>query len=268
MSGYVFERRVRIDVDGVPTPARIAIGAPEHDDNGHYCRVALEPLLRGERPIHGADAAQAFELARQFVRSMLAGRVVRDGEDVIAPDALFAGDVAAPSPSPGPKWIVLRHPLGWVASGFGVGLAPKAAGTFGSLAALVPWWLWLRHLPLWQYAIVLVAAFALGVWASAWVIAKTRIEDPGVVVWDEFVGQWIALLPVTLLEIDPDGVEVAIAFVLFRLFDIWKPWPVRWADRSVHGGLGAMLDDALAGLMAWVALHGALVAMMAVLGIA
>jgi phosphatidylglycerophosphatase A len=169
---------------------------------------------------------------------------------------------------PASKFVVLRHPLGWIASGFGVGLSPKAAGTMGSLAALVPWWLWLRHLPPAQYAIVLVAAFALGVWASAWVIGRTGIEDPGVVVWDEFVGQWIALLPVTLLEIDPDGIEVAIAFALFRLFDIWKPWPVRWADRQVHGGLGAMLDDVLAGLLAWVVLQGALHAMTAVLGVA
>jgi len=164
--------------------------------------------------------------------------------------------------------VVLTHPLGWIASGFGIGLAPKAAGTFGSLAALIPWWLWLRHLPLAHYAIVLVVAFALGVWASSWVIAKTRIEDPGVVVWDEFVGQWIALLPFTVLGMDTDPILVAVAFGLFRLFDIWKPWPVRWADREVHGGLGAMLDDALAGAMAWAVLQGAVFGMLLVLGIA
>jgi phosphatidylglycerophosphatase A len=106
------------------------------------------------------------------------------------------------------------------------------------------------------------------VWASAWVIGKTRIEDPGVVVWDEFVGQWIALLPFTLLEIDADLVEVAIAFGLFRLFDIWKPWPVRWVDREVHGGLGAMLDDALAGVMAWAVFQAALFGALLGLGIA
>jgi phosphatidylglycerophosphatase A len=176
--------------------------------------------------------------------------------------------VSATNASPASSRIVLRHPLGWIASGFGVGLAPKAAGTFGSLAALVPWWLWLRPLPLAHYALVLVVAFALGVWASHWVIRRTGIEDPGVVVWDEFVGQWIALLPLTLLEIDADLVLVAVAFGLFRLFDIWKPWPVRWADRSVHGGLGAMLDDALAGAMAWGVLHGALYGMLLGLGIA
>jgi phosphatidylglycerophosphatase A len=169
---------------------------------------------------------------------------------------------------PQPARVVLKHPLGWIASGFGVGLAPKAAGTFGSIAALIPWWLWLRHLPLAHYAIVLVAAFALGVWASAWVIERTRIEDPGVVVWDEFVGQWIALLPLLLLGVIDDVALVIVAFGLFRLFDIWKPWPVRWADREVHGGLGAMLDDALAGAMAWGALQGGIFAVLLALGIA
>jgi phosphatidylglycerophosphatase A len=99
------------------------------------------------------------------------------------------------------------------------------------------------------------------------VIGRTRIEDPGVVVWDEFVGQWIALVPFTLLEIDAEWIEVAIAFGLFRLFDIWKPWPVRWADRQVHGGLGAMLDDALAGLLAAAVFLGAMFGMLLWLGV-
>ncbi len=152
--------------------------------------------------------------------------------------------------APASNRVVLAHPLGWIASGFGVGLAPRAAGTFGSLAALLPWWLWLRHLPLALYALVVVAAFALGVWASQWVIGKTKIDDPGVVVWDEFVGQWLALLLV------PSGWQWVLGgFALFRLFDIWKPWPVRWADRELHGGFGAMFDDALAGLLACAALQ-------------
>ena len=151
---------------------------------------------------------------------------------------------------PASKRIVLTHPLGWIASGFGVGLAPRAAGTFGSLAALLPWWLWLRHLPLAYYLGIVALGFALGVWASQWVIRRTRIEDPGVVVWDEFVGQWLALL------LAPAGWPWIVAgFVLFRLFDIWKPWPVRWADRELHGGFGAMADDALAGLLAFVVLQ-------------
>lgn len=147
--------------------------------------------------------------------------------------------------SPQPARIVLTHPAGWIASGFGVGLAPRAAGTFGSLAALIPWWLWLRHLPLAYYLGALLLAFAIGVWSAQWVIGKTRIEDPGVVVWDEFIGQWIALLLV------PAGWGWVLGgFLLFRAFDIAKPWPVSWADSQLHGGFGAMFDDVLAGLYA------------------
>lgn len=151
---------------------------------------------------------------------------------------------------PASKRVVLTHPLGWIASGFGVGLAPRAAGTFGSLAALLPWWLWLRDLPIAYYLGVVAVAFALGIWASAWVIDRTKIEDPGVVVWDEFVGQWLALLLAP-----PHWAWIVVGFALFRLFDIWKPWPVRWADRELHGGFGAMVDDALAGLLAFAALQ-------------
>lgn len=146
---------------------------------------------------------------------------------------------------PASRRIVLTHPLGWIASGFGVGLAPRAAGTFGSLAALLPWWLWLRDLPIAYYLGVVAISFMLGVWASGWVIDRTKVEDPGVVVWDEFVGQWLALLLAP-----PHWIWVVVGFALFRLFDIWKPWPVRWADRELHGGFGAMADDALAGLLA------------------
>jgi phosphatidylglycerophosphatase A len=146
--------------------------------------------------------------------------------------------------------VVLRHPAGWLASGLGVGLIPRAPGTFGSLAALIPWWLWLRHLPPFHYLAFVAIAFAVGVWASHWLIKKTRIDDPGVVVCDEFVGQWIAL------ALAPsDWRWVAVGFVLFRLFDIAKPWPVGWADRKLHGGFGAMFDDALAGLYALAALQ-------------
>ena len=87
-----------------------------------------------------------------------------------------------------PARVVLTHPAGWIASGFGLGLAPRAPGTVGSLAALLPWWFLLRPLSLPIYLFVLLIAFAIGVWAANWVIAQTRIEDPSVVVWDEFVG--------------------------------------------------------------------------------
>jgi phosphatidylglycerophosphatase A len=140
---------------------------------------------------------------------------------------------------------LLSHPAGWIGTGFGSGLAPRAPGTIGSLVALLPWWLWLRELPIAWYLLVVAVAFLLGAWASRWCIARTNIADPGFVVWDEFVGLWLALAWL------PSGWPWVLAgFALFRLFDIWKPWPVRWADRNVHGGLGVMLDDLLAGALA------------------
>jgi phosphatidylglycerophosphatase A len=149
---------------------------------------------------------------------------------------------------------LLSHPAGWIASGFGSGFSPFASGTAGSAAALIPW-LALRELsPVW-YVFAVAVAFAIGVWASSVVIRKLQIEDPGVVVWDEFVGQWITLFP---LVVAPRAWPwIAVAFVLFRVFDVWKPWPASWADQKVKGGFGAMLDDVIAGAYAAVALAGA-----------
>ena len=144
---------------------------------------------------------------------------------------------------------LLTHPAGWIATGFGSGLAPVAPGTFGTFAALLPW-LALRELPLALYLGVLAAAFLLGIWAANWTIRRLGVHDPGLVVWDEFIGLWIALIAV------PERWYFVLAGVaLFRFFDIVKPWPVRWADRRVKGGFGTMLDDVLAGLYALVALQ-------------
>jgi phosphatidylglycerophosphatase A len=142
---------------------------------------------------------------------------------------------------------IFAHPAGWIASGFGSGLSPFASGTAGSAAALIPW-LALRELDWSLYLGAVALAFAIGVWASGVVIAKLRVEDPGVVVWDEFVGQWITLLP--LVVAPRSWPWIVVAFVLFRIFDVVKPWPASWADRSVKGGLGAMLDDVIAGIYA------------------
>jgi phosphatidylglycerophosphatase A len=146
--------------------------------------------------------------------------------------------------------VLLAHPAGWLATGFGAGLFPRAPGTAGSLAALIPWWFVLRGLPITWYVLVLVAAFAIGVWACAVSGKRLGVDDHRALVWDEFVGQWIALCAA------PVGWPWMIAgFALFRLFDIWKPWPIRVADRRVHGGLGVMLDDVLAGVSALIAMQ-------------
>ena len=142
---------------------------------------------------------------------------------------------------------LFRHPAGWIATGFGTGLTPIAPGTAGSLAALLPW-LALRQLPPALYLLALGLAFAIGVWACAWVARTLHTADPAVAVWDEFVGVWIALAPLLLGPLDP--LWIFAGFILFRIFDIAKPWPVSWADRRIAGGLGVMLDDAIAGAYA------------------
>ena len=140
---------------------------------------------------------------------------------------------------------LLKYPQAWIALGFGTGLAPKAPGTIGSLAAAALWWLLFADLTLPAQVAIVALGFVLGVRVSAWMIAKTGIDDPGFIVWDEFIGMWIALLllPKTLLW-------YAIAFALFRLFDAVKRGPVGWADRRFKGGFGVMIDDVFAGVLA------------------
>ena len=132
-----------------------------------------------------------------------------------------------------------------LATWFGTGLLPITPGTWGSLAALPFAWAIRSHLGTAGLAVATVIAFTIGWWAAATVAKASAIEDPGAVVIDEVAAQWLVLLPAPL-----DPLAYAVAFVLFRIFDIWKPWPVRWADRHVKGGLGIMLDDLLAAVYA------------------
>lgn len=157
------------------------------------------------------------------------------------------------------RTALLRHPWGWLATGFGAGLAPRAPGTVGSIVALVPY-VAMMHLAWWSVWIAIVVVFALGVVASRWAIATLGRDDPGEIVVDEFVGQWLALAtmdaalryaPGTLYLPSPLAFLV-VGLIAFRVFDVAKPWPVSWADRTIHGGFGAMLDDAIAGVMAGV----------------
>jgi phosphatidylglycerophosphatase A len=150
----------------------------------------------------------------------------------------------------GTRRRLMKHPFGWIAAGFGSGFSPKAPGTVGSLFALLPWYFLMQGLPIWAYVAIVLVSFLIGVWASSWAIKKTKIEDPSLVVWDEYVGMWITLF------LAPAGwLWMLVGFVLFRIFDILKPWPVSWADQKLHGGFGAMLDDAIAGVYAFLCLQ-------------
>jgi len=143
----------------------------------------------------------------------------------------------------------------FVAFGFGSGLAKYAPGTFGTLAA-IPIYLAISRLPAWLYVATVVAAFVLGTWLCETVSRDLKVHDHGGIVIDEFVGYWV-----TMFLAPPSAFSIIAGFVLFRLFDIWKPGPIRWCDRHVKGGFGIMLDDVVAGTAGFVGLHLVLRAM-------
>lgn len=143
----------------------------------------------------------------------------------------------------------LRDPVHCLSLGLGLGALPWAPGTFGTLLG-VPLYLLLQDLPLWAYLCAVLLLFALGAFVSQRTARMLGQHDHAAIVIDEAVGFLIAMTAA------PSGwAWIAAGFLLFRLFDIWKPWPIRWADRRVHGGLGIMLDDALAGAYALVVLQ-------------
>jgi len=151
---------------------------------------------------------------------------------------------------PADRRRLLASPAGWIACGFGSGLTPKAQGTFGSLAAVLPWLL-LRGLSVPAWVGVIVVAFVIGVWACNVSGRILGVDDHRSLVWDEFVGLWITLLPALVAP----WWAVVLGFALFRLFDVWKPWPIAWFDRRVKGGFGVMLDDVIAGIFAGIVLY-------------
>jgi phosphatidylglycerophosphatase A len=147
--------------------------------------------------------------------------------------------------SPVPVQQAVHSPAWWLASVGGVGRSPVAPGTCGSLVALPLAWLivWLAG-DKWLLGAVFVVFF-VG-WACSTLVSKQMAEhDPQEIVIDEVVGQWIALLFVPL-----NWHWFIVSFVLFRAFDIIKPWPINEAERRFQGGFGIMIDDVLAGLFA------------------
>lgn len=146
--------------------------------------------------------------------------------------------------------ISRTHPAYLIATWFGAGHLPRIPGTWGSLAALpFAWAIAAAGGPV-ALAIAAAVALAVGLWAAGVVERAHGAKDPGKIVIDEVAGQWLTLVPVA-----PDPLLYAIGFVLFRIADIWKPWPANWCDRALKGGPGVMLDDIVAGAYAGVALY-------------
>lgn len=146
--------------------------------------------------------------------------------------------------------VKLSNPVHFLAFGFGSGLAPKAPGTCGTIAA-IPFYLLLSHLSLPVYSIILLFASVAGVWLCGKTAKDLGVHDHPGIVWDEFCGYWF-----TMLAAPVGWLWVLLGFILFRLFDIWKPWPISFVDRRVPGGVGIMVDDLIAGLYSLIIIQG------------
>lgn len=148
--------------------------------------------------------------------------------------------------APSVPWRRFVH---FLAFGFGTGRSPVAPGTFGTLVG-IPAYLLLQPFAIYIYVAVVAGLFGVGVWLCQVTERDLGVHDHPGIVWDEIVGYLITMF------MAPAGWEwVVLGFLLFRLFDIWKPFPIRQIERRVRGGFGNMLDDALAAAYAWVMLQ-------------
>ena len=143
-----------------------------------------------------------------------------------------------------------RDPLHLLSLGFGSGLSPKAPGTAGSVVGLLIYILFMQSLSPLVYALLVLAACLVGIYLCGRTAQALGVHDHPGIVWDEFAGLWLALFALPAGWLWP-----LLGFALFRLFDILKPWPISWLDRHVHGGLGIMVDDILAGVLAGICLQ-------------
>ena len=158
----------------------------------------------------------------------------------------MASTTSKSEPLPKPSMGNITHLL---AFGFGAGCSPKAPGTMGTLLA-VGIYLPLSYLPLWAYGLVLLLVILAGIWLCGKAARDLGVHDHPGIVWDEIAGFLL-----TMFAAPAGWLWIVIGFGLFRLFDIWKPWPIGWLDRRVGGGFGIMLDDLVAGLFAAICLQ-------------
>ena len=146
---------------------------------------------------------------------------------------------------------IWRNPIHFLAFGFGSGAAPIAPGTFGTLVA-IPLYLLMAPLSLWVYLTIVAVMVLVGIWLCDVTSRNLGVHDHSGIVWDEIVGYLITMAAA------PQGVAWMVAgFLLFRFFDILKPWPICRIDKQVEGGWGIMLDDILAGIFSWLTLQAA-----------
>ncbi|ERH65212.1 MULTISPECIES: phosphatidylglycerophosphatase A [Pantoea] len=145
----------------------------------------------------------------------------------------------------------MANPWHLLATGFGSGLSPIMPGTAGSIAAIPFWWL-MTLLPLQLYSLLVLIGISVGVYLCHRTARDMGVHDHGSIVWDEFIGMWITLMAIPAMSWQ----WVLAGFVIFRIFDMWKPWPIRWFDRNVHGGMGIMVDDIIAGVISAAILYG------------
>ena len=145
--------------------------------------------------------------------------------------------------------FTLTDPIQFLALGFGSGLAPKAPGTFGTIAA-IPLLMLCASLTVTQYSVLIVLMSLIGIYLCGYAAKAAGVHDHPAIVWDEFVGLFITMFMIPLT-----WQTMIVGFILFRLFDIVKPWPISWLDKHCHGGFGIMIDDIVAGLAALACMH-------------
>lgn len=144
-----------------------------------------------------------------------------------------------------------KHPATWAATWFGCGLMQPGPGTWGTIGALPFGVIILMFGGVPSLLVAIAVTFIIGLWASKHFERMVREKDSGMIVIDEAVGVWIAMIPAILTP-----TSIGLAFILFRLFDIWKPWPISYLDKRVHGAMGVMIDDVLAGIFAAIVIIG------------
>ncbi len=145
----------------------------------------------------------------------------------------------------------LTNPVHFLALGFGSGLLKPGPGTWGTVAA-IPVYLALCLIASpssWLYLLITLVLFTVGIYLCGKTASDVGVHDHGSIVWDEIVGYLI-----TMVYFEATLFNILVGFILFRVFDIWKPWPIKLLDKHVHGGFGIMIDDVLAGVFAWIGL--------------